>query len=154
MFPVEQKRDIANAVQKILRDTGHPELPITEIKFMLHVHGRFQWSWANIKNNRAISNPLVNPWNEAQATPPDPQHGRDVKPEHGTLACELPAPKPLAQYLMEYIEHEIENRNIDITTNKGVIMLSADYNSWRELLEQALDAYESTENVTIKIERI
>ena len=73
-----------------------------------------------------------------QNTPPDPQHGRDAKPE----------PKPLAQYLDEYIEHEIEIGNI----RPAVSDLHA-YNSWRELLEQALDAYESTENVTIKIER-
>ncbi|KKN19132.1 hypothetical protein LCGC14_0948880 [marine sediment metagenome] len=55
-------------------------------------------------------------------------------------------PKPLAQYLDEYIEHEVKLDNIE----------SADmyaYNSWRELLEQALGAYELTENVTIKIER-
>ncbi|KKN53849.1 hypothetical protein LCGC14_0598080 [marine sediment metagenome] len=43
-------------------------------------------------------------------------------------------PKPLAQYLDEYLRHEV----VDVD---------------RELLEQALDAYQSTENVTIKIER-
>ena len=37
MFSVEQKRAISNAVQKILRDTNHPELPAGEIKFKLHV---------------------------------------------------------------------------------------------------------------------
>ena len=55
--------------------------------------------------------------------------------------------KPLAQYLDEYIEHEVELGNIE----------SADmyaYDSWRELLEQALDAYESTEQVKIRIERV
>ncbi len=57
-------------------------------------------------------------------------------------------PKLLAQYLDEYIEHEVEAGNID----PSVSILYA-YNSWCELLEQALDAYESTENVTIKIER-
>lgn len=50
-------------------------------------------------------------------------------------------PKPLAQYLDEYIK-----RDIKTFTYNGLV-------SWRELLEQALDAYQSTENVTIKIER-
>jgi len=57
--------------------------------------------------------------------------------------------KPLAQYLDEYIEHEAELNNICAAT----ALLYA-YNSWRELLEQALDAYESTENVKIRIEKV
>ena len=69
-----------------------------------------------------------------KATPPDPQHGRDVK--------------PLAQYLDEYIEHEVELVNV-----QSDIRLY-EYDSWREMLEQALDAYESTEQVKIRIERV
>jgi len=57
--------------------------------------------------------------------------------------------KPLAQYLDEYIEHEVEGGNI----SPDVDELFA-YNSWRELLEQAFDAYESTEQVKIRIERV
>jgi len=49
--------------------------------------------------------------------------------------------------LDEYIEHEANIGNIDIS----VAALEYTYNSWRELLEQALDAYESTENVVIQI---
>lgn len=67
MFSVQQKRDIADAVQKILRDTNHPELPAEEIEFTLNVHGAKSWSWAVIQNNGAVTNPGVNPWNEAQA---------------------------------------------------------------------------------------
>lgn len=67
MFSVQQKRDIADAVQKILRDTNHPELPDGEIQFSLHVDGAELWSWADIRNNGAIRTPDVNPWNEAQA---------------------------------------------------------------------------------------
>ena len=37
MFSVRQKRDIAEAVQQILRKTNHPELPAGEIGFLLHV---------------------------------------------------------------------------------------------------------------------
>jgi len=73
-----------------------------------------------------------------ESTPAKPQHGREPDKV-----------KPLAQYLAEYVDAEIENGNI----SPDVAELYA-YNSWRELLEQALNAYESTENVTIKIERI
>ncbi|MBN2258373.1 MAG: hypothetical protein JW704_11235 [Anaerolineaceae bacterium] len=66
MFSVRQKRKIADAVQKILRDTGHPELPEGEIRFKLHVYGAELWSWADIQNNGAVVNPSVNPHNEAQ----------------------------------------------------------------------------------------
>jgi len=67
MFSVEQKRNIANAVQKILRDTNHPELPKEgEIKFHLYVNGAEGWSWADIRSNGQVTNPSVNPWNEMQ----------------------------------------------------------------------------------------
>jgi len=48
--------------------------------------------------------------------------------------------KSLAQYLAEYFEHELTN--------------GSDYRSHHELFEQAIDAYESTENVKIRIERV
>ena len=67
MFSVQQKRDIADAVQKILRETNHPELPDGEISFWLHVDGAESWSWADIQNNGAVKNPGVNPWNERRA---------------------------------------------------------------------------------------
>ena len=67
MFSVQQKRDISEAVQKILRATNHPELPKGEISFSLHVDGAESWSWADIRNNGAVSNPGINPWNEMQA---------------------------------------------------------------------------------------
>ena len=66
MFSVEQKRAISEAVQKVLRDTNHPELPDGEIQFALNVDGAESWSWAKIHNNGAIKNPSVNPWNEKQ----------------------------------------------------------------------------------------
>lgn len=67
MFSVRQKREIADKIQKILRDTNHPELPDGEIEFNLHVVGSERtWSWADICNNGAITTPAVNPWNEAQ----------------------------------------------------------------------------------------
>ncbi len=57
MFSVQQKQDISDAVQKILRDTAHPELPNGEVSFHLHVDGAEGWSWANIRNNGAVANP-------------------------------------------------------------------------------------------------
>lgn len=66
MFSVRQKREIAEKVQSILRETGHPELPDGEIQFLLHVDGNESWSWADIRNNGAVATPSVNPWNERQ----------------------------------------------------------------------------------------
>ena len=63
--------------------------------------------------------------NKIQATPPEPQHGREPDKV-----------KPLAQYLTEY--------NCEHTGSRFC----------REYFQQALDAYQSTENVTIKIERV
>ena len=67
MFSMEQKRIISAAVQKILRDTNHPELPSGEIQFSLHVDGAESWCWADIRNNGAVVHPGINPWNEKQA---------------------------------------------------------------------------------------
>lgn len=74
MFSVQQKREISDAVQKILRDTNHPELPQGEIQFHLHVDGAEAWSWA--KNNGSVAKPVENPHNEHQ----DPRtHPVDVE---------------------------------------------------------------------------
>lgn len=67
MFSVQQKRAIAEAVQQILAETNHPELPKGEISFRLHVDGLRGWSWADITNNGDTPTPTVNPWNEANA---------------------------------------------------------------------------------------
>ena len=66
MFSIKQKREISEAIQKILRKTKHPELPTDEIKFNIHVWGKETWSWADIKNNGAVLIPDVNPHNEKQ----------------------------------------------------------------------------------------
>lgn len=68
MFSVQQKRQISDAVQKILKETNHPELPKEgEINFHFHVDGEERWSWADIKNNGAVVNPVANPFNEIVA---------------------------------------------------------------------------------------
>lgn len=66
MFSVRQKREIADKVQQILRETNHPELPSGEINFHLHVDGAESWSWADIKNNGSVLSPDINPFNELQ----------------------------------------------------------------------------------------
>ena len=69
MFSVAQKRHIATEIQRILRETKHPELPDGEISFALHVQGKYHaLSWADIQNNGAVKQPKVNPWNEKQDT--------------------------------------------------------------------------------------
>ena len=46
MFSVNQKIAISEAVQKVLRETKHPELPEGEINFHLHVvMGRYPQQW-------------------------------------------------------------------------------------------------------------
>lgn len=68
MFSVDQKRKISDAVQKILRETNHPELPKGEIQFNLHVDGEdVEDSWADIRNNGDVINPSKNSYNEEQA---------------------------------------------------------------------------------------
>ena len=64
MFSVRQKREIADNIQQMLRATNHPELPQCEIQFNLHIIGSTPMSWADIKNNGAVVEPSVNPWNE------------------------------------------------------------------------------------------
>jgi len=69
MFSVRQKREIAEKVQTILRETNHPELPEGEIEFRLLVRGAEPGiSWADIRNNGAVPIPSENPWNEMQDT--------------------------------------------------------------------------------------
>ncbi len=79
MFSVQQKRDIADAVQQILRATAHPELPppTEEIPFLLHVDGAESWSWADIRNNAQVSTPGVNPHNELMAEIPV-EHAKEL----------------------------------------------------------------------------
>jgi len=66
MFSLKQKRKISDVIQKILKETNHPELPEGEINFRLHVDGAESWSWADICNNGSVQNPKINSWNEKQ----------------------------------------------------------------------------------------
>ena len=67
MFSIQQKRYISEAIQKILRETNHPELPKEgEIKFHLYVVGSAPIFWADILNNCAVNDPTPDPWEEDQ----------------------------------------------------------------------------------------
>ena len=69
MFSLEQKKAIATAIEKVLLDVHHPEMPTERLKFHLHVDGKEAWSWADIEPNWTFENrtPGMNPWNELQA---------------------------------------------------------------------------------------
>ena len=66
MFNKEEKQKIAEAIEKILLDLKHPEMPKEKPTWKIHIEGKESWSWADIEPNwmyEAIA-PSVNPWNE------------------------------------------------------------------------------------------
>lgn len=62
-------------------------------------------------------------------------------------------PKPLAQYLAEYLEQEKYDFAL-IEHAYGDETLKIDITDLKDNIEQALDAYESTQGVQIRIERV
>ena len=67
MFSVEEKKKIAEAIEKLLLDLKHPEMPTEKPKFKLHVDGKEGWSWADIEPNWVFEDGKkmgVNPFNE------------------------------------------------------------------------------------------
>lgn len=68
MFSLKEKKRIATAIEKILLDIDHPEMPKEKPVFIVHVEGKDpSWSWANIKPNwifNAGKEPGINQWNE------------------------------------------------------------------------------------------
>ena len=133
MFSVQQKRDISDAVQKILRATNHAELPTTgEIAFTLHVDGAEDWNWADIQNNGAVGDPSVNPHNEVMASL-SPEKGRTIIEEVTALAGDSRTTQ--AEHLMELLMGRIEAlENKDNLHRK----LYSDLNSRLEVLENYL----------------
>ena len=66
MFSIAEKKKIAEAVEKVLLELRHPEMPETRANFRLHVNGKEDRSFADILPNwtfEAIP-PKANPWNE------------------------------------------------------------------------------------------
>ena len=78
MFSVRQKREIADKIQFILRDTKHPELPEGEIRFYIHIEGAMPDSFADIRNNGSVPTPGMNPWNEQQDAGKEPPVDRQI----------------------------------------------------------------------------
>lgn len=66
MFSVEEKQKISAAIEKVLLDLNHPEMPKEKPIFKLHVSGKESWSWADIEPNWVFErrSPSTNPWNE------------------------------------------------------------------------------------------
>lgn len=60
MFSTQQQRSTETT-----EGDESPELPSGEISFRRHVDGAESWFWADSRNNGAVPNPVVNPWNEA-----------------------------------------------------------------------------------------
>lgn len=67
MFSVKEKQLIAAAIEKVLLDLKHPEMPEEKPAFVLSVVGKETWSCAVIQPNWSFNEenkPGVNPWNE------------------------------------------------------------------------------------------
>ena len=66
MFSLKEKQYIAAAIEKLLLDLNHPEMPKLNPSFTLHVDGKEDWSWADIKPNWTFNEtqPTINPFNK------------------------------------------------------------------------------------------
>jgi hypothetical protein len=70
MFSLEQKKHIAEVIEKTLLEMNHPEMPTEKPLFQLHVDGKESWSWADISPNWIYDDknkPNINPFNEMVA---------------------------------------------------------------------------------------
>ena len=71
MFSMQEKKYIAAEVERILLKLNHPEMPIEKPVFHLHVDGKEDWSWADIKPNWTFTDnnsPNMNPLLAASST--------------------------------------------------------------------------------------
>jgi len=67
VFSTAEKKKIADAIERLLLDLNHPEMPKSRPAFKLHVAGKEGWSWADIEPNWKYDEsnlPTSNPWNE------------------------------------------------------------------------------------------
>jgi hypothetical protein len=66
MFSIREKQLIAAAVEKVLLEINHPEMPKARPHFKLHVDGKEHWSWADIEPNWKFEDepPTTTWWNE------------------------------------------------------------------------------------------
>jgi len=135
MFSVQQKRDISDAVQQVLRSTNHAELPTTgEISFHLHVDGAADWSYADIKNNGAVGDPGVNPHNELMASMPE-EEGRDLLKTAEKIAAHPDPRNTPDEFMQEMLKQQIGAVNRRIYKAEAIIV---DYNKRLNKLEEFL----------------
>ncbi len=66
MFSMKEKQQIAKEIEELLLKLNHPEMPKEKVVFALHINGKEDWSFADIKPNwwYKDTKPSVNPWNE------------------------------------------------------------------------------------------
>ena len=66
MFSQDEKKKIAKAIESVLLEINHPEMPKEKPKFLLHVDGMESWSWADIEPNwkYETERPKTTIWNE------------------------------------------------------------------------------------------
>ena len=67
MFSIAEKKRIAEAVEKVLLEINHPEMPKEKPKFKLHIDGKESWSYADIEPNWVYDEdkkPTTTIWNE------------------------------------------------------------------------------------------
>ena len=64
MFSIQEKRKISEAVEKVLLELGHPEMPLDKPLFILKVQGKEEWSYATILPNWSVTGDGANTWNE------------------------------------------------------------------------------------------
>ena len=55
MFSMQEKKHIAEEIEKLLLKLNHPEMPKEKPIFHLHIYGKESWSWADIKPNWTFS---------------------------------------------------------------------------------------------------
>jgi hypothetical protein len=68
MFSVAEKQHLASEIEKLVLSLHHPEMPTEKPKFSIHIDGKEDWSWADIKPNWMFEDGQetmgVNPFNE------------------------------------------------------------------------------------------
>lgn len=66
MFSSKEKQMIAEAIEKVLLEINHPEMPTERPNFKLFVEGKESWSWAEILPNWKYESiaPQTTYWNE------------------------------------------------------------------------------------------
>lgn len=68
MFSMQQKKELAEVIEKKILSFNHPEMPKEKPYFKIHIDGKEKWSWADIEPNWTFENkePSINLFNEVQ----------------------------------------------------------------------------------------